>query len=316
MKPDTAPLFVGCATALVTPMLPAPAGDGYTPPPVDYESFVRLVRRQIAAGVDALVVCGTTGESSTLTDEEKLRLFSLAVQESRRAEAEGIARRHIPVIAGTGSNNTVRAVTLSRLAEKAGCDGLLAVTPYYNKANQAGLVAHYAAITAAVPLPLLAYHVPGRTGCRLTPETCLTLSRMEQIVGLKDATGDAAFTARVAALCGDALPLYAGCDDCILPVLALGGRGAVSVASNLYPDTVTALCRAYRAGDTAQARRLQADLLPLCEALFADVNPIPVKAALAGLGLCRDVLRLPLTPAGEDVRHRVRDAMQKAGRPV
>lgn len=203
MKPDTAPLFVGCATALVTPMLPAPAGDGYTPPPVDYEAFVRLVRRQIAAGVDALVVCGTTGESSTLTDEEKLRLFSLAVQESRRAEAEGIARRHIPVIAGTGSNNTARAVTLSRLAEKAGCDGLLAVTPYYNKANQAGLVAHYAAITAAVPLPLLAYHVPGRTGCRLTPETCLTLSRMEQIVGLKDATGDAAFTARVAALCGE-----------------------------------------------------------------------------------------------------------------
>ena len=162
MKPDTAPLFVGCATALVTPMLPAPAGDGYTPPPVDYESFVRLVRRQIAAGVDALVVCGTTGESSTLTDEEKLRLFSLAVQESRRAEAEGIARRHIPVIAGTGSNNTARAVTLSRLAEKAGCDGLLAVTPYYNKANQAGLVAHYAAITAAVPLPHLANHVPGR----------------------------------------------------------------------------------------------------------------------------------------------------------
>ena len=139
---------------------------------------------------------------------------------------------------------------------------------------------------------------------------------MEQIVGLKDATGDAAFTARVAALCGDALPLYAGCDDCILPVLALGGRGAVSVASNLYPDTVTALCRAYRAGDTAQARRLQADLLPLCEALFADVNPIPVKAALAGLGLCRDVLRLPLTPAGEDVRRRVRDATQKAGHPV
>ena len=260
MKPDTAPLFVGCATALVTPMLPAPAGDGYTPPPVDYEAFVRLVRRQITAGVDALVVCGTTGESSTLTDEEKLRLFSLAVQESRRAEAEGVARRHIPVIAGTGSNNTARAVTLSRLAEKAGCDGLLAVTPYYNKANQAGPVAHYAAaVTAAVPLPLLAYRVPGRTGCRLTPETCLTLSRMEQIVGLKDATGDAAFTARVAALCGDALPLYAGCDDCILPVLALGGRGAVSVASNLYPEyrdraLPRVPCRRHRAG-TASASR-------------------------------------------------------------
>ncbi len=153
MKSDTAPLFVGCATALVTPMLPAPAGDGYTPPPVDYEAFVRLVRRQITAGVDALVVCGTTGESSTLTDEEKLRLFSLAVQESRRAEAEGIARRHIPVIAGTGSNNTARAVTLSRLAEKAGCDGLLAVTPYYNKANQAGLVAHRAAPAPCVSRP-------------------------------------------------------------------------------------------------------------------------------------------------------------------
>lgn len=316
MKSATAPLFVGCATALVTPMLPAPAGTGYTPPPVDYEAFVRLVRRQLAAGIDALVVCGTTGESSTLTDGEKQQLFSLAVQESRRAAAEGTARRRVPVIAGTGSNNTARAVALSRLAEQAGCDGLLAVTPYYNKANQAGLTAHYAAIAAAVPLPLLLYHVPGRTGCRLTPETCLALSRLEQVVGLKDATGDAAFTARVAALCGDALPLYAGCDDCILPVLALGGMGAVSVVSNLYPDAVTALCRAYRAGDAERARRLQSDLLPLCGALFSDVNPIPVKAALAGAGLCRDVLRLPLTSAGEDVRRRVLAAVHGMGRPV
>lgn len=308
MHPTQKPLFTGCATALVTPMLPRQDDRSCAPPDIDYDSFRRLVQGQLAAGVDALVICGTTGESPTLTDEEKRELFSIAVAESRRHREGG--GRHIPVIAGSGSNNTRRAVELSRIAERAGCDGLLVVTPYYNKANREGLVAHYAAIAAAVPLPILAYHVPGRTGCRLTPETCRSLSRLEQVVGLKDATGDLGFAARVAAVCGDALPLYSGCDDSILPLLSLGGQGVVSVVSNLYPERVVALCRAHAAGDSGTARRHQLELIPLCDALFSDVNPIPVKAALAARGLCADVLRLPLTAAGDEVRRRVREAME------
>lgn len=302
------PLFTGCATALVTPMLPCRDKSTDASPEIDYDSFKRLVRRQLAAGVDALVICGTTGESPTLTDEEKRELFSIAVAESRRHREDG--GRHIPIIAGSGSNNTRRAIELSRIAERAGCDGLLVVTPYYNKANGEGLVAHYAAVADAVPLPILAYHVPGRTGCRLTPETCHALSRLEQVVGLKDATGDIGFAARVAAVCGDALPLYSGCDDSILPLLALGGQGVVSVVSNLYPERVVALCRAHAAGDWETARRHQLDLLPLCDALFSDINPIPIKAALAERGLCADTLRLPLTAAGDEVRRRVREAME------
>lgn len=311
MPPTFKLLFTGCATALVTPMLPRQDDRPCAPPDVDYVSFRRLVQRQLVAGVDALVICGTTGESPTLTDEEKQELFSIAVAESRRYRAD--SGRRVPVIAGSGSNNTRRAVELSRIAERAGCDGLLVVTPYYNKANGEGLVAHYAAVADAVPLPILAYHVPGRTGCRLTPETCRALSRLEQVVGLKDATGDLGFAARVAAVCGDALPLYSGCDDSILPLLSLGGQGVVSVVSNLYPERVVALCRAYAAGDTATARRHQLDLLPLCDALFSDVNPIPVKAALAERGLCADTLRLPLTAAGEAVRRRVKMAMEGMG---
>lgn len=311
MHPTQKPLFTGCATALVTPMLPCRDDRTCTSPAVDYAGFRRLVCRQLAAGVDALVVCGTTGESPTLTDEEKRELFSIAVTESRRHREDSGHR--VPIIAGSGSNNTRRAVELSRIAEQAGCDGLLVVTPYYNKANGEGLVAHYAAVAAAVPLPILAYHVPGRTGCRLTPETCRALSRLESVVGLKDATGDVGFAARVAAVCEDALPLYSGCDDSILPLLSLGGQGVVSVVSNLYPERVVTLCRAHASGDNEAARRHQLELIPLCDALFSDVNPIPIKAALAARGLCADVLRLPLTAAGEEVRRRVRAAMEGMG---
>lgn len=310
-------LFTGCATALVTPMLPAQKScNPYPTPDVDYEAFLQLVRRQLAAGIDALVVCGTTGESSTLTDEEKRTLFEIAVQESRRGPMSDGTRRRVPVIAGTGSNDTLHSIRLSRIAEAAGCDGLLVVTPYYNKANQDGLTAHYTAIARAVPLPLLVYHVPGRTGCRLTPETCLRLSEHEQIVGIKDASGDISFETRVAAMCKDDLPLYAGCDDLILPLLALDGKGAISVVSNLYPSLVSELCRAYQSGHTEKARQIQLDLIPLCQSLFADVNPIPIKAALAGLGLCQDVLRLPLTPADETVRRQLTEIIQKIGCPV
>ena len=295
MTLSTPLLFRGCATALVTPFR---NGD------LDREAFIRILRHQIENHIDALVVCGTTGESPTLTDKEKQWLFTTAVREVR-ASGESI-----PVIAGTGSNNTHRAAELSRLAESCGVDGLLVVTPYYNKASEAGLIGHYGAITAATSLPLLIYHVPSRTGCRLTPRTCQILSENPQIVGIKDATGDASFTARVAALCGDALPIYAGNDDQTIPVLALGGQGVISVVSNLYPARMSRLCRLWREGRTAEAAAEQLSLLPLCDALFCEVNPIPVKAGMAMLGLCSDEVRLPLAAAEGWVRERVREEVR------
>ncbi len=294
MNPATPILFQGCATALVTPFCGGR---------VDMEAFVALVRRQLTAGVDALVICGTTGESPTLTDREKAGLFTAAVREVMHAD------RRIPVIAGTGSNNTARAVELSRLAADCGCDGLLVVTPYYNKASEDGLVAHYEAIAEAVPLPLILYHVPGRTGCRLTAAACARLCESPtlagRLAGLKDATGDLAFTARVRAACGDRLPLYAGNDDLTVPILSLGGQGVISVVSNVCPERMVGLCRAWREGRVCEAEAEQLALLPLCEALFCEVNPIPVKYALARLGLCTEEVRLPLAAADAVVRERI-----------
>ncbi len=300
MNPTQSPLFVGCGTALVTPFR---GGE------VDRDAYVSLVRRQLAAGVDALIICGTTGESPTLTDQEKKWLFTTAVRESRRHATEA-GRPPVPVIAGTGSNNTSRAVTLSHMAADCGCDGLLVVTPYYNKASEQGLIRHYEAILEAVPLPLVIYHVPGRTGCRLTPGMCQVLCEHPRVVGLKDATGDLTFTARVRAVCGDRLPIYAGNDGETLPVLSLGGCGVISVLSNLYPERMAQLCRLYREGRVAEAAAEQVALIPLCDALFADVNPIPVKYALSRLGLCTDEVRLPLSPAEPRVRGMVEGAMK------
>ena len=295
MNPHTSPLFEGCATALVTPF----RNGG-----LDKDAFLRILRRQIDGGADALVVAGTTGESPTLTDGEKQWLFTAAVRE---AEA---ASRKIPVIAGTGSNNTRRACELSRLAEACGCDGLLVVTPYYNKASETGLIGHYEAVAEAASLPLIVYHVPSRTGCKLTPETCRRLSEHPRIAGLKDATGDLSFTARVAALCGDSLPIYAGNDDQTLPILSLGGRGVISVVSNLYPAAVGELCRLWREGKTGEAKALQLSLIPLCDALFCEVNPIPVKAGMEMLGLCSAEVRLPLAEADGRVRGKVEGALE------
>lgn len=297
MNPHTPPLFEGCATALVTP---------FKGGALDKAAFIRILRHQIEGGADALVVAGTTGESPTLTDGEKKWLFSTAVRE---VEA---AHRKIPpkVIAGTGSNNTRRACELSRLAEDCGCDGLLVVTPYYNKASEAGLLGHYEAVAEATSLPLIVYHVPSRTGCKLTPETCRRLSEHPRIAGLKDATGDLSFTARVAALCGDSLPIYAGNDDQTLPILSLGGRGVISVVSNLYPAAVGELCRLWREGKTGEAKALQLSLIPLCDALFCEVNPIPVKAGMEMLGLCSAEVRLPLAEADGRVRGKVEGALE------
>ena len=300
MTPHTSPLFEGCATALVTP---------FRNGEVDKTSFLRLLRHQIESGVDALVVAGTTGESPTLTDAEKRWLFTATVRET------AAAGRKIPpkVIAGTGSNNTRRACELSRMAEDCGCDGLLVVTPYYNKASEAGLISHYETIADATSLPLIAYHVPARTGCKMTPAACKRLSDHPRILGLKDATGDLSFTSRVAALCRDSLPLYAGNDDQTLPVLSLGGLGVISVVSNLCPDAMTSLCRLWREGKTAEACALQLALIPLCDALFCEVNPIPVKAGMEMLGLCSDEVRLPLAKADERVRAKVAEALRGLG---
>ncbi len=297
MNPSAAPLFRGCATALVTPF-----GGGE----IDKDTYINLVRRQLNAGVDALVVAGTTGESPTLTDTEKKWLFSATVREVRRHMTQG--GEAVPVIAGTGSNNTSRAVELSRLAADCGCDGLLVVTPYYNKASEAGLIRHYETVADATPLPLILYHVPGRTGCRLSPAACAALAAHPRVVGLKDAASDPGFTARVRAACGDRLPLYAGNDMETLPCLSLGGCGVISVASNLCPDRMVSLCRLWREGRVAEAVAEQLSLVPLCDALFCEVNPIPVKYALSRLGLCRDEVRLPLAPADT----RVREAVDRA----
>ena len=294
--PLTSPLFTGCATALITPFR---GGE------IDKNAFIRLLQRQIEGDVDALVVAGTTGESPTLTDTEKEWLFTASAKEV------ATSGRKIPVIAGTGSNNTRRAVELSRMAEDCGCDGLLVVTPYYNKASEDGLIAHYEAITAATTLPVIPYHVPSRTGCKMSPAACKRLSALPRMAGLKDATGDLSFTARVASLCGDSLPLYSGNDDLTLPVLSLGGLGVISVVSNLCPEAMTSLCRLWREGKTAEAKALQLALSPLCDALFCEVNPIPVKAAMEMLGLCTAEVRLPLAAADEGVRRRVREALEK-----
>ena len=298
MNPHTPPLFTGCATALVTP---------FRNGSLDKPAFLRLLRHQIDGGADALVVAGTTGESPTLTDSEKKWLFKTAV------EVTAAAPRSIPVIAGTGSNNTRRAVELSRMAEDCGCHGLLVVTPYYNKASEAGLVGHYEAVSNATSLPLIAYHVPARTGCKMSPAACQKLAAIPTVVGLKDATGDLSFTARVAALCGDSLPLYSGNDDQTLPILSLGGRGVISVVSNLCPEAVTSLCRLWREGKTAEAKALQLSLIPLCDALFCEVNPIPVKAAMEMLGHCSAEVRLPLAEADEGVRGKVATALREMG---
>ncbi len=289
-------LFEGCATALVTP---------FSGGEIDQNAYIRLVRRQLEGGVDALVVAGTTGEASTLTDRERAWLMTATIREVRAAGKAGT----VPVIAGTGSNNTARAIELSRLAADCGCDGLLVVTPYYNKASEDGLVAHYTAVADAAPLPMIAYHVPSRTGCRLTPAQCVALSAHPRIVGLKDASGDLSFTARVRAACGDRLAVYAGNDDQLLPILSLGGRGVISVVSNLCPARMTRLCRLWREGRVAEAADEQLRLVPICEALFADVNPIPVKYALSRMGLCPDDMRLPLAPASGQVRGAVDRAM-------
>lgn len=271
-------VFEGAATAIITPFK-----DGK----IDYESFGRLIEWQIAEGIDGIVVAGTTGEGSTLTDEEHKAVISYCVEKTAG---------RVPVIAGTGSNDTAYSIELSKFACKAGADALLLVTPYYNKATQGGLIRSFTAVADAVDKPCILYNVPSRTGCNIKPETAAKLAEHENIVGIKEASGDLSQVAALACAVGDKMDIYSGNDDQILPVLSLGGKGVISVLSNLCPKETSLICKKYFAGDTKAATALQLKYLPLINSLFCEVNPIPVKCAMAKMGYGENELRLPLTP--------------------
>ena len=288
------PIFRGAATALLTPFRP----DGS----IDLPAWDRLLERQLDAGIAALVVCGTTGEAATLTQDERLTLLRRAKQ---------AACGHCPVIMGVGTNCTAGSVENAELAAQNGADALLAVTPYYNKGTQAGLLAHYTAIADASPLPLVLYNVPSRTGVDLLPETVRALARHPHIAGIKEACGSISRAAQLLARCG--LPVWSGNDDQTAAIMALGGSGVISVVSNVAPEAVVAMTDACLAGDFREGARRQLALLPLCEALFCVVNPIPVKAAMEELGLCGGTLRLPLSPLEEPHRSRLRAVLRGYG---
>ena len=271
-------IFTGAATAIVTPM----TADG-----VDYEQFGRLIDWQIAEGIDAIVAAGTTGEASTLSDDEHKEVIRYCV--------ERVAGR-VPVIAGTGSNDTAYAIELTKYAGEVGADAVLLVTPYYNKATQNGLIKFFTDIADASSVPCILYNVPGRTGCNIAPATVAALAEHPNIVAIKEASGNISQIAQIAHLCGDKMDIYSGNDDQIVPVLSLGGKGVISVLSDLMPAATSKMCHDYLDGNTAAATEAQLRLLPLIDTLFCEVNPIPVKAAMAKMGFGENYLRLPLTP--------------------
>ncbi|MCF2618372.1 4-hydroxy-tetrahydrodipicolinate synthase [Oscillibacter valericigenes] len=289
------PLFRGSGVALVTPM---------TPSGIDFPALERLIEWHIASGTDALVVCATSGEGATLTYAERVEIIDRTVRQ---------VNGRIPVIVGTGSNNTASAVILSREACDAGADGVLVVTPYYNKATQRGLVRHFTAVADAIDRPLIVYNVPSRTGVSCTAETYAALARHPNIVGVKEASGDFALLQDTRNLCGDDFVIWSGNDEDTAAICMLGGAGVISVAANIIPrelHELTALCFADR---LLEAGRAQLRLSPLIRALFCEVNPIPVKTAMARMGLCGDLLRLPLCEMGKKNRERLFAAMDTYG---
>lgn len=269
-------IFKGCGTAIVTP---------FTDSGVNFEEFGKLIEFQIQNGADSIIVCGTTGESSTMSLEEKKETIKFAV--------EKVAKR-VPVVAGTGSNCTKSAIELSKYAESIGADGLLLVTPYYNKTTQEGLIAHYTAIANSTTLPIILYNVPSRTGLNILPKTCLELSKIDNIVAIKEASGNISQVAEIANLCKDNLNIYSGNDDQILPILSLGGIGVISVLSNVIPNDVHKMIYEFFDGNIPNATSMQLSCLKLISALFCEVNPIPVKAALNMIGFNVGIPRLPL----------------------
>ncbi|MBQ2990831.1 MAG: 4-hydroxy-tetrahydrodipicolinate synthase [Clostridia bacterium] len=289
-------LFSGCATALVTPFHP----DGS----LDEDAFIRLLLRQLSAGIDALVVLGTTGEPSTLSMHERERIITSAV-----TCAEG----RVPVIVGTGSNDTRKAIEYARQAADLGAQGQLCVTPYYNKTTQTGLIRHFEAVLDSCRLPMILYNVPSRTGMSISEDTAAALSRHPQVAGIKEASGDPAYTLHVLQKTHGELAVYSGNDDIIVPLMACGAKGAISVCSNILPAQTRAMTHACLSGCFDEAQQAQCALTPLIRALFAQVNPIPVKAALSMMGLMEETLRLPLTPLEEPYRAALKALLIRSG---
>ncbi len=289
-------IFKGAATALVTPM----NEDGS----VNFKRLESLVNEQITAGIDALVICGTTGEKSTLRYDEHLKVIEVASK---------ACNKRVPIIAGTGSNDTVYSVELCNDAEAVGADAFLMVAPYYNKTSQAGLVAHYNYIADRVNKPIILYNVPSRTGVAIKPETYKELSKHQNIVAVKEANGDLSAIAKTRYLCGDDLAIYSGNDDQVVPVMSLGGLGVISVLSNVLPNETHIMCHEYLNGNTAKAREMQIKYTGLIDALFCDVNPIPVKAAMNLAGMDVGPVRLPLYPMNESNLAYLKEKLTECG---
>jgi 4-hydroxy-tetrahydrodipicolinate synthase len=289
------PIFKGSIPALITPF-----ANGR----VDEQAFQDFVEWQIEQGSNGLVPCGTTGESPTLSHEEDMRVASLCVE---------VARGRVPVIAGTGSNSTDEAIALTRHAKEAGADAVLVVAPYYNKPTQEGLYQHYKAIHDAVEIPIVVYNVPGRTSVKVSPETMARLAELPQIVGIKDATADLTYMADTRMLVGDDFTYLSGEDPTVVPYLALGGHGCISVTANVAPRLCAELHEAWQKGDVATVRAIDDRLMPLHRALFVETNPAPVKYAASLLGKCENRVRLPLVTVSADAETRIREAMAHAG---
>lgn len=289
-------LFCGSGCAIVTPMLP----DGS----LHLEALGRLIDYQLEHETDAIIICGTTGESSTLSDQEQRQLIEYTVKK---------INHRVPVIAGAGSNSTAHAVELCKSAKASGADGLLCVTPYYNKTSQKGLVKHFETLADSTDLPLILYNIPSRTGCNITPETCRILSQHPNICGIKEASGNLSQIADIAQLCGEEFAVYSGNDDQILPILSLGGQGVISVLANVLPQETHDICSLFRTGKTEESCRLQLKLLPLIHGLFSDVNPIPVKEALNLMGFSCGACRLPLWYLDETKRETLSAELKKVG---
>ena len=286
-------IFKGCGTAIVTP---------FTKDGINFDEFKRLIEFQIKNEVDAIIVCGTTGESSTMTQEEKKAIIKFAI--------DTVAKR-TKVIIGTGSNNTKASVEMSKYAEKVGADALLVVTPYYNKTTQKGLIAHYTEIAKAVSLPIIMYSVPSRTGVNILPETCFELSKIENIVAIKEASGNISQVAKIASLCKENLDIYSGNDDQIIPILSLGGKGVISVLSNIMPKYTHDMTMKYFKGEENEATKMQLDVIDLIDSLFAEVNPIPVKHALNLMGYNFGIPRLPLIELSDKNKKQIEEIMRK-----
>lgn len=287
-------IFKGCATALVTPF----TDDGN----IDFEELRKLIEFQIFEGVDSLVICGTTGESATMSTEEKKEVIKFAVQ---------IARKRIPIIACTGGNNTKNVIELSKYAESAGVSALLLVSPYYNKTTQEGLITHYMEVAQNTNLPIILYNVPSRTGINIDPSTCFELSKIDNIVAIKEASGNISQAAKIASLCKDNLAIYSGNDDSIIPILSLGGLGCISVLSNLYPKFVHNMVNEYLNGNTRKSLDMQLHSMDLIGSLFCEVNPIPIKYAMNYIGFKCGNPRLPLIELSDSGKEKVITSIKK-----